>query len=107
MSADLAASFRRFTPRQQARAAVRYGREARATLAAYEAERTADNRAKHVAIARRNVELLGGCLLTGRIRCKDGTRRLLTREQRAICTEAVRDGWRTLKRYADFVEVLP
>lgn len=105
MNTDLAASYRRFTPRQRAQAATRYDREARATLAACEAQRDAESRAKHVAKARWLIERLGVCLLTGCVRGREGVTPL-TAEQRALCQEALRDGWRTLKRHADFVTVL-
>lgn len=106
MSLDASLYVRR-TPRQRAQAAARYDREARETIAAYNARRTAEARAKHLARALSDIEALGPLLLRGVVR-KAGTERPLTREERRCCVEVIRDGWRVIKRNGspDFVTVL-
>ncbi len=92
---DPAASYRRHTPRQAARSAARYDREAKETIAAYQARRTAEAHVIHVRRALRLVELLGVALHRGTIRGRP-----MTREERMGLTESVKDAWKTLRSLA-------
>lgn len=89
------------TPRQRAQAGARFDREARETLAAHREQQAAEARRKHVARALATVEKLGVALLTGKVGVRD-----LTREERSVCKDAVKDAWRALKGEADLVVVL-
>jgi hypothetical protein len=89
------------TARQRSKAATRFDREARETIEAYKKRQAIDNRRKYVAGAVANIEQLGIALLTGKVGARD-----LTKEERAVCKDAVKDAWRTLKSETDFVTVL-
>jgi len=103
---DPAASWRRYTPRQAARAAVRFDREAKAAIAAHKAQQLAGCTERAIARALLRVEGLGIVLLTGVVTGKSGARQA-TQEELACCKDSVKDGWKTLKRYAvDRVTVL-
>ena len=101
---DPAAVWVKRTPKQRAQAAARFDREAAQVVAAHKAQQDAEARAKAVAKAVRTIELLGIALLTGEVR---PSRRPLTKEERKVCAESVKDAWKYLRRVdPDFVTAL-
>ena len=107
---DPAASYRSHTPRQAAHAAARFDREASEMIAVHKSAQEAERRAllapRMIAVARRHIEQLGVCVLTGTVTGRDG-RRALTRAERSAARQRVKDAWGTLRYYeADFVTVL-
>ncbi len=100
-TSDPAASYARRTSRQRNQLAARYDREARMAVAAREAQQTAEARARHIKRAVLHIERLGIVALTGRTEA-----RAVTREELAVCKEAVKDAWKVLRGEADFVTVL-
>lgn len=96
---DPAASWRRHTPRQAAQAAARFDREAREAIAAHAERATEEAIERAIHRALQLIEKLGVVVLTGTVSGK-GTSRPVTREELAVCKDTVRDGWKTLKRYA-------
>ena len=103
LRADPASAWVTRTPKQRAQAAARYDREAREVIAAENERRTQEARAAHVARARRIIEGFSTLSLRGHKANGD----VLTRDEKKVIREGLKDHWKTLKRFgSEFVTVL-